>query len=315
VAVAALSVLLAVYGFGVLGMRPMAALRATDTDVVIVDFHSHTEASHDGRAGYDIWMRRWFSEGAGFDITYVTDHWRQSTGIDPIPVAIDAMADNPMRAGDGLSILPGRELVFREQHVIVLGMAHPVLGVPPEAPWPVMIQTIPNDLSRVPIPDADGRRGVHAIELMDGDPRGFRQSVEERDRILAIADSMDLVPIAASNHHGWGAASVAWTLMRIPGWRDRTPEDVGRRIEEVLRSGGAAAVAGGGVRVVERPRLSGGTIGESAFSAVTTLPRFAWHLFTGLTFAERVVWLLWATAALAAAGWVRGRSPTEAPAP
>ena len=49
--------------------------------------------------------------------------------------------------------------------------------------WPVLIQTIPNDLGRVPVPacTADGA-GVEAIELLDGDPRGLEQSDRERAR-------------------------------------------------------------------------------------------------------------------------------------
>ena len=45
----------------------MARLRVGDPDVLVVDFHSHTEASHDGRRGFtDADDRAWHHD-AGFD--------------------------------------------------------------------------------------------------------------------------------------------------------------------------------------------------------------------------------------------------------
>ena len=68
--------------------------------------------------------------------------------------------------------------------------------------WPLLAQTIPADLSLVspPVSDCpDGRGGIAAIELLDGAPRGVGQSDRERERILRIADSLDIAVVAASN--------------------------------------------------------------------------------------------------------------------
>lgn len=279
--------IVAFYGFGVLGARPMAAIETADLELAIVDFHSHTDSSHDGRSGLDVGVRRAWHRAAGFDLVYVTDHTTIEAGL-------EAAKDNPRRAGDGISLLPGREVVFRQQHVLVLGDHDPNETIPYDVRWPTLIQTIPNDLSRVPIPEHGRHEGVHAIELVDGDPRALRQTLEEREHILALADSLDLALIAGSNHHGWGRAAAAWTLIRVPGWRELPPAEVGRRVEVEIRRG-----RGTGARIVERPRLSGGTSDESTVVAAMAFPRLGWHVLTGLTPAERIAWLGWiASAAL-----------------
>ena len=63
---------------GALWHRPMLALAGADPRDIVVDFHSHTNVSHDVR---DTWMRgfdteanlRWHTR-AGFDATFITDH-------------------------------------------------------------------------------------------------------------------------------------------------------------------------------------------------------------------------------------------------
>ena len=302
--------LLAFYAYGVLGARPMAALRAYDQDLVIVDFHSHTEESHDGRPGLSWEDRRSWHDAAGFDLAYITDHAT-------LAAANAAAADNPARAGDRISILPGSEVRFEGQHVIVLGPLDPSVGIPESEPWPVVIQTIPNNLTRVPVGGADGRGVVQGIELVDADPRGLRQGWEERELIMALVDSLDLAVISASNHHGWGQAAASWNLVRVPGWQDLPPEEVGARIEAMILSERAEST-----RIVERPRLAAVLPGDGslrrAFMAVTALPRFAWHILTSLTLPERVAWLGWVwlvTAWPLAGAMVRSSSPAPDPIP
>jgi hypothetical protein len=282
---AAFAGLLAFYAYGVLGPRPMAALRAYDPNVVVVDFHSHTELSHDGRPGLSIQDRRAWHEAAGFDLAYVTDHAT-------LEAAKAALPDNPERAGERISLLPGREVRFKDQHVLVLGQLDPTAGIPETEPWPVVIQTIPNDLTRVPVEDSDGRGGVQGIEVVDADPRAFRQSTEERALLLALVDSLDLAMIAGSNHHGWGRAAAAWNLVRVPGWQEMAPDELGLLIEgKILRERRAFN------RIVERPRLAAALPDDGhavqALMAVTALPRFVWHILASLTPPERLAWLGW----------------------
>ena len=255
--------------------RPMASLEASDPDAVVVDFHSHTNFSHDVRAGFSAESNREWHRRAGFHAAYVTDHKYADT-------AVAAAARNPEFAGEGTVLLPGLEFFLGDQHIVALDTGD-YRAAP--LPGPVLIQTIPEDLHTVPLAGPDGRGGMSAIEIVDGAPRGLEQSYQDRDLILHIADSLNLALVASSNHHGWGWTSPAWNLMRIPGWRKMKPEELGEAISEKIRNGRASAV-----RVVERRRTHDpGTL----LSSVLTGPRLVGHMLLTLTWGERLSWVIW----------------------
>ena len=87
------------------------------------------------------------------------------------------------------------------------------------ATTPVIIETIPGNLSKIPVTTSQGATGVSGIEIVDGSPRGLSQTRRERARIVRIADSLNLALVVGSDNHGWGRPAPGWTLMRIPGWR------------------------------------------------------------------------------------------------
>ena len=66
--------LAAFYAAGVLAYRPMARLVVDDPDVVAVDFHSHTRASHDGRWDFTEERNRAWHRGAGIQVAFIADH-------------------------------------------------------------------------------------------------------------------------------------------------------------------------------------------------------------------------------------------------
>lgn len=316
--VSALGVVIAVYAIGIFVPRPMAALVMPDPDAVTVDVHSHTNFSHDGRSDFDVRANRAWHRGAGFDVAYITDH-RSFAG------AAQAMALNPRRAGDGLVVLSGLEFIdhhstLNHNHLNALGVTardsawirvRAATGRPPSDPSvararaPVLIQTIPENLSQVPRPDASGRGGVLAIELSDGAPRGIGQGQRDRALILRIADSLDLAVVAGSNNHGWGRTAVAWSVLRIPGWRSLTPEALGQAIEDRIRTKRRRAV-----QVIERRSPDPG---RSRLALAATLPAVVWNLLVTLSPAQRVSWILWAWL-LAAAGMVRTARRRRRPA-
>ncbi|MCY4573816.1 MAG: hypothetical protein OXF01_13560 [Gemmatimonadetes bacterium] len=91
-------------------------------------------------------------------------------------------------------------------------------------------------------------------------------------------------------------------MMRIPGWREMSPGELGRAIEEVLHRDRRRAVT-----VVER-RVP--YHGGSAAALAATVPVLAWEHFRALTLAERLSWLVWAALWMvvrARAGVGRGR--------
>jgi hypothetical protein len=282
-----------VYVVGALAPRPMAGITASDGTVIIVDFHSHTKYSHDGRPGWTEDDVRDWHRGAGFDAAYITDHAT-------FEGAERGVASNPGLAGEGTMILQGLELFYRGEHVNALsagrryrGLTTPDLRdmddralelasfLPQTAP--LVIETVPGNLAKVPgpLPTAPG---VGAIEIVDGAPRGLAQTRRERARIVHIADSLNIALVTGSDNHGWGRAAPGWTLMRIPGWRGMGTDSLSRRIEDVLRVGRRDAT-----RTVER-RIAGAT---NPFSLAFAAPLVAWRMFTTLGADERVLWLLW----------------------
>lgn len=289
----ALLALLAVYFGGALLPRPMAALEAPP-DILVIDFHAHTRFSHDGRPDWTPEDVRSWHQNAGFGTVYVTDH-RTFEG------ARDGWSNNPVLAGQGTSLLPGIEVVWKGEHVNVLDADRMYRGIfnatlrdiDEEAlrlastvpgTEPVLIETLPGDLSRMIPARGPGTAGVRAIEIVDGAPRGLGQVRRERARIVKLADSLDLALVAGSNHHGWGRTAAGWTLMHLPGWRGVTPEQLMLGIETSLRRGGNRTT-----RVVERYVADT----ERGLALPFTAPLVVWGMFRTLSGEERLAWLAW----------------------
>ena len=312
--VLALVLLLAFYAGAMLLPRPMTGVGLDDPSLVAVDFHSHTNHSHDGWRLFTASKNREWHEGAGFGAAYVTDHYTWA-GVD------DALPANPDRAGDRTVLLSGAELRLRDRHTNVLGDRERYVfaldstwhhldpdslaaGQARGGPTPTMLYTIPGPLDAIVSLGPGSPAGVVGVELSDGAPRGLEQVRAERRRILELADSMDLAVVAGANLHGWGRTAVAWSVMEVPGWRDMAPAQLGEAIEAGLHRERRAATV-----VVERrmPYHEGSRIRLAA-----TLPWLLWEHFRMLAPAERVSWLAWAALAFALARASRARSRSSA---
>jgi hypothetical protein len=289
-----LLIIILVYAIAAAAPRPMAQLTVSDETVVAIDFHSHTEYSHDGRPGWSEEDVRAWQHGAGDDVAYITDH-RTFEGAER------GIASNPAVAGEGTMLLQGLEAGFRGEHVNMLsagrryrGLTTPDLRDIDEqsltladifpATSPVLIETIPGHLNAVKDTTARGVPAVQAIEIVDGSPRGLSQGRRDRARIVHLADSLDLALVTGSDNHGWGRAAPGWTLMRIPGWRGMPTDSLSRRIEDVLRFQRRNAT-----RAVER-RVAGG---QNPIALALTAPLVVWRMLTTLSPDERVMWLIW----------------------
>ena len=113
------------------------------------------------------------------------------------------------------------------------------------------------------------------IELSDASPHGLDQVRRERAALLEIAGDRNLAVVAASNTHGWTSTPVAWSLLRIPGWRDLTPAALDLKIQQLLRQEGRRAV-----RVVER---YGTDAGQTAPGSPPRCRRSPGDMFATLT--------------------------------
>ena len=305
----ALLAVIAVYAAGVFLPRPMAALD-TAADVIAVDFHSHTKYSHDGRPDWTPEAVRAWHRDAGFEAAYVTDH-RTFEG------ARDAWANNPAFAGQGTTLLPGIEVVWKGEHVVVLDadrkyrgiltetlrdIDEPALRMASSIPGnePMIIETFPGNIRQMIPATGPGTAGARAIELVDGAPKGLGQTRRERATIIHYADSLNLALVAGSNHHGWGHTATGWTLLYVPGWRNATPDELGDAIVNILRRGGVNST-----RVVERYVADT----ESGIKLVLTAPLITWGMLRTLSPDERTAWVAWAVALTLVARLLAYRRP------
>lgn len=325
-AVLALICLVAFYVGGVLLPRPMTGLRLDEPEFVAVDFHSHTNHSHDEASRvvgevdlglfdpllaplFDRWptftvaANRSWHQDAGFGAAYVTDHYTWA-GVD------DATASNPVRAGAAghTLLLSGVELRLRDRHTNALGgreryvfaldstwhhldadslAADQARGGRPPTLLHILVRGRP--LGEVVAFGPESPAGAVGIELSNGGLE-LEQVRAERSEILALADSLDLAVVAGSNQHGWSRTAVAWSVMDVPGWRDMTPRRMEDAIEAVLHEERREAVV-----VVERrmPYHDG-----SYVLMAITLPWVLWEHFRVLAPPERISWLAWAVVAV-----------------
>ena len=317
---ASLVLLVLVLAGAVFAPRPMASLVASDPDEVRVDFHAHRNVSHDVPAWFTPARRRAWHEAAGYDVAYLSDH-------KSVAGALAAARGNPARAGSGLSILPAIESWWHGIHVVVLGRtaldaalvgdeqvgralpAALASGRLAGAPAPVGIAAIPDDVLTALTPAAlAGAPWLRGVEIADGAPRAIAQGDREGGAIAARAVALGIVPLAGTNHHGWGRTALAWNLVRVPGWQAMGPAELGGRIEDALRRGDAPAV-----RVVARARPAVAPAGvRRALSLAATLPAVVWNTVAELGAGERLVWLLWLWGlAILAAEWRRRSRAAE----
>jgi hypothetical protein len=270
--------------------RPMASLQLNDHDLVVVDFHSHTSASHDGRPGFDSEKNREWHRSSGFNVAYITDH-RTFAG------AIDGGERNPSNGGIGVVLLPGVELRDRGEHPILLGVdptrtkitspdwPGTIVTPAPGSVPPVLVLSMPGNLNRVPAQESVGSVRLAGIEESDASPRGMAQTARDRRRIEDLSNARGLALVSGSDNHGWGRTAAGWTVMRIPGWQTMPPQVIDAAIRSTL-----VRNAPGSIGVITRRTATSGT-GEvqqalAGIAVIVTLLRV-------MNLRDRFSWVAW----------------------
>jgi predicted metal-dependent phosphoesterase TrpH len=281
-------ILVAAYACAAALPRPMAMLLVSDPNVVRVDFHSHTNFSHDGRHGFTPEANRAWHRAAGFDVAYISDH-------NSFSGAIAAGKRNPARAGEGTVLLSAFEGRYLETFEIFLGLARAdsaslmdshrrlLEGTLRSGRLPASVVALPSPLNDVQAEARDSAPHIAAIEIVDGSPRGFAQRDREGSAIIRRADSLGLALVVGSNDHGWGRVAPGWTLVSAPGWRALAPDSLGAVIENTIRASPRTAV-----QAVERRRPTG-----AGLALALTVPVAMAQVFGALTLPEQLVWLVW----------------------
>lgn len=247
--------------------RPVPALVTTDSSATVIDYHAHTDASHDGRTILGGWsvqdLARWHA-AQGFGAAYVTDH----------NIVFNRRITTP------IVLLPGVEWSVFGQHVVALGETRALDRTPYLADTPAMLKlfaalhqqgaiavaSIPEywehhreDLDQFVAAGVDGFEIVNCAPKAIGFPAGARRDVTE------LARAHDLLVTGASDNHGWGKVTCVWNLTHA----------------------GARGFAANHV-IARSLAMAQGT--AASWTAGFSQP---WLMLRGLTWSERASWLTW----------------------
>jgi hypothetical protein len=290
---------------GAIWHRPMLALAGTGTDEMIVDLHSHTNVSHDVKgtlmSGFDTEANRRWHGRAGFDAAYITDHntmdgWRA--------IAPGRRLARPL-------LCPGIELSVRGAHIVLLGDTADIARAPYDTSLSALLSLFGDATSRygaIPIasiPEYErnhwenlGRfvaSGIGGFEISNAAPKANEITRARRDTVIALARRSNLLILGVNDTHGWGATSLAWSVVRVPGWR-RAADPCALLLDR-LRTGGFDAV-----RIVERPRLRP----DDRLPMWLTPLGVVWETWRSESWPLTLSWLLWIWAIALMAGRGRG---------
>ncbi len=299
----ALVLLLAFLMAGALWHRPMLALAGTQRDDLVVDFHSHTNLSHDVRGtlmrGFDAEANRRWHARAGFDVAFITDHnvvsrERRDTGREPLIV------NNRSRK---VTVCPGIEVSAWRAHIVLLGNSGPVdrtkyRGLEGLLTLLASSDTVYSALSLASLPeyrrhhwgglDRLADAGADGFEIVNASPKANELTRGETGRVIDIARSHDKFVAGVSDSHGWGATSMVWNLVRPSGG---PPTDPCSAVLRELRSGFEA------VRIVERHRVRP----DDWWPMWTTPLAAVWETWRSMGWPLTLSWLIWIW------GWVAVR--------
>ena len=101
--------------WGVLIPRPMARLVANNPDVLLIDFHSHSCVSHDGRKSFTPESNMLWHRLQGYDAAFITDHNRVESAGTAMIASHQGWLVTHYRS------LEGEEVSLQKTHLVILG--------------------------------------------------------------------------------------------------------------------------------------------------------------------------------------------------
>ncbi len=277
-------------GWAVLGPRPAARLVAKDPNALLLDFHSHTNASWDGRKSFSAEANARWHERFGFGASFITDH----------NAAPATAAGTPL-----CRLLAGEELSLDKAHVVALGARE---RIDPAAyggeqglrrflaeAWPkhraLAVLSLPeywrHRWDSVPeLADA----GAAGLELVNASPKALEFPPSKSREVIELARRKNLFLVGAGDNHGWASSPCVWNAMTIPGHARMDASRLALAVIEGLRKERFSAVT-----VIERVRMVPESTLGLALSPITS----AWTLLRTFSWAQTAVSLLWLSVAFA----------------
>lgn len=295
--VAYLAAVCACLAWAILIPRPAARLKSPNPDDLIIDFHSHTSYSWDGRRVLGAFTpeanMRWHRR-QGFTAAFITDH----------NVILGAQEGKALSQkqwkSDGYRSLEGEEISLHDTHIGVLGNrilvnntlynkdlagvfrflkevpkygGLPVMNLPeywlhhPEARW-----------------EEFARRGAAGFEIVNSVPKAMDFPQDKRREVLELCRKRHLSMLGVSDNHGWGSATFVWNVMRISGQARMGPDRLQEAVLAKLRKDGpdAARVI---VRTKQEPLAAPWIVADPILGV--------WTLGRTLSWPEMFAFLAW----------------------
>ena len=239
--------LAAFVAWGALASRPIPRLLAAGPDALVLDVHSHTAASHDGRAGFGAARNAAWHARAGFDAAFVTDHnvfgaaraWRRDAPPGPA------------------RLLDGEEISLSGIHVLALGIDRVIAHQPYDASWDstgALIRRLHADsIFLIPTLPEDWRHhtgeefgqlsewGVDGFEIWTSAPQAMELPPAGRRTVIGWSKLENKPVFGSTDMHGFGYAASVWNVVQLPGWRALDDDALTRAILARLRAGGVRA--------------------------------------------------------------------------
>jgi hypothetical protein len=234
-------------GWGYLVPRPIPRLAASGDDALVLDIHSHTSLSHDGRRGFGAAQNAAWHARAGFDVAFVTDH-------NVCCAARTWRLENPHARP---FLFQGEEISLSGIHVLALGIRAVIPNQPWDASWDstgALVRRLHADsLFLVPTLPEDWRRhsgaefgqlsewGVGGFEIWTSAPQAMNMPPAGRRTVIAWSRLENRPVFGSTDMHGFGNTASVWNVVRLPGWRAMSDSALQAALFTRLRSGGVAA--------------------------------------------------------------------------
>jgi len=277
---------------GALWHRPMLSLAGVPSGHSVVDFHSHTNLSHDVKgtlmAGFSAAANQRWHARAGFDAVFLTDH--------DVVSHESPVASSQSQGAPGVPALcPGIEVSAWRAHIVLLGDTLALNGDGYRRSLDGLLTLLRTSESRyraltvASLPEYRRNHwnrldelitaGLDGFEIVNAAPKANELSRAERDSVIALAQRRNRFLVGVSDNHGWGATSMVWNLVPVA----RQPEALCDRVLERLRSGFQA------VQVVERHRLRP----DDRWPMLLTPIAVLWEAWRSMGGALTLSWLGW----------------------
>jgi len=299
-ALLAVALFIVYVAWGALIPRPMGRLTADDPDILLIDFHSHTQYSHDGRPSFTPEANMDWHRLQGYNAAFITDH-------NLVDAAEIAKADSTKNwKVTGYRSLEGEEVSLSKTHLVILGNRYKIDNRPYDTN-PRRIEDFVADMRKINIPviaslpeywfyhwqeRADGggdihdfvRWGMAGFEIINSAPKALDFPPAYRVQIVDLCRTHNLFMTGISDNHGYGYATDAWNALRLPGWQSLGPDDLEKAVIHDLKTRGFLAV-----QVLERVKYFPANSFQLALSPFANV----WVYWRSLQLAQVLAWIAW----------------------